>query len=60
MKKENEENLRKPSRAQRKLIKKLAKKAAKDAMKKMDNNLYNVFKANYNVTVKITDESGVT
>ena len=42
-------------RALRRKVKKYAKAASKEALAKMDDGLYNVFKAQYNVKVRIGD-----
>ena len=46
------------NRKNRRAVKKMARAAAKDAQKKMEDGIYNIFKASYNVNVRIEDEPG--
>lgn len=43
------------NREQKRKLQRLARKASKEALAKMDNGIYNIFKAQYNVNVKIGD-----
>ena len=58
MEKKKTDNLRQLNREQKRALKKLARAAAKDAQKKMEDEIYNIFKASYNVSVRIEDEPG--
>ena len=43
-------------REKKRKAKRMAKNATKRAMKQMDEGIYNIFKAGWNVKVKIEDE----